>query len=150
MGGDAEMMDATPAAVPKAMAQAPWVEKYRPRVVKDVASQAEVVRVLEQAMASGNMPHCLFYGPPGTGKTTCALAICKQLYGPELVKTRVKELNASDERGISVVRDKVKTFASLAVGVPDPGYPSPPYKICLLYTSPSPRDRTRSRMPSSA
>ena len=29
----------------------------------------------------------------------------------------------------------------------------PPYdasKVCLLYTSPSPRDRTRSRMPSSA
>ena len=126
------MMDATPAAMPKAMAQAPWVEKYRPRVVKDVASQAEVVRVLEQAMVSGNMPHCLFYGPPGTGKTTCALAICKQLYGPELVKTRVKELNASDERGISVVRDKIKTFASLAVGVPDPGYPSPPYKILIL------------------
>ena len=25
-----------------------------------------------------------------------------------------------------------------------------PYKGCLLYTSPSPRDRTRSRMPSSA
>ena len=24
------------------------------------------------------------------------------------------------------------------------------YKSCLLYTSPSPRDRTRSRMPSSA
>ena len=24
------------------------------------------------------------------------------------------------------------------------------FKICLLYTSPSPRDRTRSRMPSSA
>eukprot|EP00657_Telonema_sp_P-1_P008192 TRINITY_DN28931_c0_g1_i2.p1 TRINITY_DN28931_c0_g1~~TRINITY_DN28931_c0_g1_i2.p1 ORF type:complete len:111 (-),score=25.16 TRINITY_DN28931_c0_g1_i2:95-427(-) len=26
----------------------------------------------------------------------------------------------------------------------------PPYSACLLYTSPSPRDRTRSRMPSSA
>ena len=25
-----------------------------------------------------------------------------------------------------------------------------PYKICLLYTSPSPRDRQKSRMPSSA
>ena len=24
------------------------------------------------------------------------------------------------------------------------------YRVCLLYTSPSPRDRTRSRMPSSA
>ena len=26
----------------------------------------------------------------------------------------------------------------------------PHQKVCLLYTSPSPRDRTRSRMPSSA
>ena len=29
-------------------------------------------------------------------------------------------------------------------------FPSLRGKICLLYTSPSPRDRTRSRMPSSA
>ena len=29
-------------------------------------------------------------------------------------------------------------------------YSSEQYMICLLYTSPSPRDRTRSRMPSSA
>ena len=28
--------------------------------------------------------------------------------------------------------------------------PPPPPRPCLLYTSPSPRDRTRSRMPSSA
>ena len=31
-----------------------------------------------------------------------------------------------------------------------PHYESDPLYICLLYTSPSPRDRTRSRMPSSA
>ena len=31
-----------------------------------------------------------------------------------------------------------------------PRYGVPMSKICLLYTSPSPRDRTRSRMPSSA
>ena len=30
------------------------------------------------------------------------------------------------------------------------GYPGKRYYGCLLYTSPSPRDRTRSRMPSSA
>src|SRR5665811_1518981 len=29
-------------------------------------------------------------------------------------------------------------------------HPGHPYTVCLLYTSPSPRDRTRSRMPSSA
>jgi|Transcript_2008 replication factor C subunit 2/4 len=113
-------------------ANAPWVDKYRPRVVSDISSQKEVVQVLQSALESGNMPHCLFYGPPGTGKTTAALAICKQLYGPDLYKTRVKELNASDERGISVVRNKIKNFAGLAVGAPAPGYPSPPYKILIL------------------
>jgi replication factor C subunit 2/4 len=78
------------------------------------------------------MPHMLFYGPPGTGKTTCALAICRQLYGPDLFKSRVLELNASDERGISVVRNKIKGFASTAVGQAVPGYPCPPYKILIL------------------
>ena len=126
---DAEMKDATPVRV---VAHQPWVEKYRPKVVTDIASQEEVVQVLKTALETGNMPHCLFYGPPGTGKTTAALAICRQLYGPELFASRVKELNASDERGISVVRNKIKTFASLAVGAPAPGYPSPPYKILIL------------------
>lgn len=91
-----------------------------------------MVRTLEKALETANMPHMLFYGPPGTGKTTCALAICRQLFGPELFKTRVLELNASDERGISVVRNKIKGFASTAVGAPAPGYPSPPYKILIL------------------
>ena len=67
-------------------------------------------------------------GPPAPA----ALAIAREMYGPELVKTRVLELNASDERGISVVRDKIKTFASQAVGAPAPGYPSPPYKLIIL------------------
>eukprot|EP00775_Hariotina_reticulata_P013628 gene13628-13754_t len=110
----------------------PWVEKYRPRNVNEVAYQDEVVQTLKKSLETANLPHLLFYGPPGTGKTSTALAIARQLYGPELMKTRVMELNASDERGINVVRQKVKAFAAASVGQPVPGYPCPPYKLLIL------------------
>jgi replication factor C subunit 2/4 len=79
----------------------------------------------------------LFYGPPGTGKTSTVLALAKELYGPELMKSRVLELNASDERGISIVREKVKDFARMQLSnAPSAAYreryPCPPYKIIIL------------------
>lgn len=74
----------------------------------------------------------LFYGPPGTGKTSTILALARQLFGPELMKSRVLELNASDERGIGVVREKVKSFARMSVSQPVDGYACPPYKIVVL------------------
>lgn len=78
----------------------------------------------------------LFYGPPGTGKTSTILALAKQLYGPEMIKSRVLELNASDERGISIVREKVKNFARMQLTNPPRGYkdryPCPPFKIIIL------------------
>lgn len=83
----------------------------------------------------------LFYGPPGTGKTSTILALAKQLYGPELIHSRVLELNASDERGISIVREKVKDFARQQLSNPPSGpageeyrkkYPCPPFKIVIL------------------
>lgn len=78
----------------------------------------------------------LFYGPPGTGKTSTILALAKELYGPEFMKQRVLELNASDERGISIVREKVKDFARMQLTSPPPGYkerfPCPPFKIIIL------------------
>jgi replication factor C subunit 2/4 len=109
----------------------PWVEKYRPRTVEDVCHQEEAIATLKNALETGNLPHLLFYGPPGTGKTSAVSAMVRQMFGP-VVKDRVLELNASDERGIDVVREKIKVFAKLAVGGLPPGFTCPPLKIIVL------------------
>ncbi|CAG9333078.1 unnamed protein product [Blepharisma stoltei] len=93
----------------------PWVEKYRPQKIDELAHQEEIVNALQTSLSSGSLPHLLFYGPPGTGKTSAILAIAKQMFGPDLYKSRVLELNASDDRGINVVREKIKKFAQVAV-----------------------------------
>ncbi|ORZ02855.1 P-loop containing nucleoside triphosphate hydrolase protein [Syncephalastrum racemosum] len=110
----------------------PWVEKYRPKNMDDVASQEQVVKVLKKALHSENLPHLLFYGPPGTGKTSTILALANELFGPKLSKSRVLELNASDERGIQIVREKIKNFSRTTVTQIDSDHPSPPYKIVIL------------------
>lgn len=93
----------------------PWVEKYRPATIDEVAQQDEVIAALRTTVETGKLPNLLLYGPPGTGKTSVALALVQQLFGTSW-RQRVKELNASDERGISAVREKVKTFAQLSIG----------------------------------
>ncbi|KAG6335147.1 hypothetical protein ID866_3931 [Astraeus odoratus] len=115
----------------------PWVEKYRPKTIDDVSAQEHTVTVLRKALSSTNLPHMLFYGPPGTGKTSTILALARQLFGPDNFRNRVLELNASDERGIAVVREKVKAFArqtprAQTVASDGNTYPCPPYKIIIL------------------
>jgi len=110
----------------------PWVEKYRPQNIDEVMYQHEVKRMLKDTLKTNNLPHLLFYGPPGTGKTSTILAIAKELFGPKIYKQRVIELNASDERGINVVRNKIGRLAKLAIGSVDPDYPCPPYRIIIL------------------
>ncbi|KIM49448.1 hypothetical protein M413DRAFT_108587 [Hebeloma cylindrosporum] len=115
----------------------PWVEKYRPKTIDDVSAQEHTVAVLQKTLTSTNLPHMLFYGPPGTGKTSTILALSRQLFGPDNFRNRVLELNASDERGISIVREKIKNFArqtprAQTTASDGKVYPCPPYKIIIL------------------
>jgi len=93
-----------------------WVEKYRPKKLSEIAGQKEVIERLKSYVSKKNMPNMLFAGPPGIGKTTAALALAYELFG-EAWGANFLELNASDERGIDVVRGKIKEFArSVPIG----------------------------------
>lgn len=89
------------------------IEKYRPQKLDDIVGQDKIVRKLKRYVRSGNMPHQLYAGPPGVGKTSSALCLAIELYG-NAWKADFKELNASDSRGIDVIRDVVRGFASVS------------------------------------
>ncbi|KNH03659.1 replication factor C subunit 2 [Perkinsela sp. CCAP 1560/4] len=120
----------------------PWVEKYRPKTLESISSQEEVVNALKAAIDNYEkvctLPHLLLHGPAGTGKTTTALALSRQLFGedPEILAMRVLELNASDDRGIHVVREKIKKFSRNVIheGAAIPGTKKimPPFKVIIL------------------
>ncbi|HYY91057.1 MAG TPA: replication factor C small subunit [Candidatus Dormibacteraeota bacterium] len=102
-----------------------WTEKYRPKTLNEIIDEEEIVARLQEFVKRETMPHCLFAGPPGTGKTTAALCLARDLFG-ERFQDVFMELNASDERGIDVVRTTVKEFARMA------SLSSVPFKILVL------------------
>lgn len=96
----------------------PWVEKYRPRVLDDVVGNEETVARLKIIARDGNLPHMIISGFPGIGKTTSVHCLANEMLGPELCKEAVLELNASDDRGIDVVRGRIKQFAQKKLNLP--------------------------------
>jgi replication factor C subunit 2/4 len=105
-----------------------WVEKYRPENLQEISSQSGVIESLKNTLATKNIPHLIFFGPSGCGKTSTILALGKELFGSNYTE-RIIELNASDERGINVIRDKIKKYAKQSVkDIKD----APPWKIIIL------------------
>ncbi len=103
-----------------------WVEKYRPQKLSDIVNQTEIIGSLEALIKDPtDMPHLMFSGSAGVGKTTTALCVARQILG-DYAKDYTLELNASDERGIGMVREKVKKFSRFA------GMAEVPFKIIIL------------------
>lgn len=90
----------------------PWVEKYRPSTLDDLVSHEDIIKTVSKFIQEDQVPHLLFYGPPGTGKTSTILACARLLYSAAQMSSTVLELNASDDRGIGIVRGPILTFAS--------------------------------------
>jgi len=111
----------------------PWIEKYRPLNIREIKQDDNIINLLKNSIAGKNITHFLFYGPPGTGKTSAILALGREIF-KEKYRERVIEFNASDDRGINAVREKIcnearKTIMELTSL---DGTPIPPYKIVIL------------------
>ena len=108
------------------MSEQLWLEKYRPKRLDEVVGNSQILETLRELAKENNFPNLILSGPPGCGKTTSILALCREILGEHFSEATI-ELNASDERGINVVREKIKIFAERMVRLP-PGK----HKVVIL------------------
>ena len=106
-----------------------WTEKYRPQKLEEIVNQKDIIKGITSLVRNADLPHMLFSGPAGVGKTTAALCIAREILGDEWRKNTL-ELNASDERGIKMVRERVKEFAASVKLATDRDFGKP--KIIIL------------------
>jgi len=84
------------------------VEKYRPSKLDNYVGNENIKKSISKYIEQNDIQNLIFYGPAGTGKTTLAKICVQNLDCDHLY------INASDERGIETIRDKVSSFASVA------------------------------------
>jgi replication factor C small subunit len=85
-----------------------WVEKYRSQNLSTYVGNEQIKGTISKYLEQNDIQNFIFYGPAGTGKTTLAKLIVNNLNCDYLY------INASDERGIDTIRDKVQGFSSVA------------------------------------
>jgi len=107
----------------------PWSEKYRPGIINDIIYHKQITNTITNYFKTNNLPHLLFYGPPGTGKTSAIVAIAKHYYKEDF-DNMILILNASEERGIETVRNRIKQFV-ICKGLPDSAS-TPLFKLIIL------------------
>ncbi len=107
----------------------PWSEKYRPCTIENVIYHEKIIKTIVNYLDANKLPHLLFYGPPGTGKTSSILAVAKHYYGEDF-NNMVLVLNASEERGIETVRNRIKQFVTTC-GLAE-NESTPKFKLIIL------------------
>ena len=91
-----------------------WVEKWRPTNFDGIVLDPLNKQILKNIINTSYFPNLLFYGPPGTGKTTTIINLVNAYQ--EILNQKHKglmiHLNASDERGIDIIRNQINQFVN--------------------------------------
>ena len=91
-----------------------WMEKYRPKQFENIVLDPLNRQILNNIIETTYFPNLLFYGPPGTGKTTTIINLINSYQTKLNIKNKdlVIHLNASDERGIDIIRNQINLFVN--------------------------------------
>lgn len=92
----------------------PFVELYRPTNFDDIVLDPLNRKILNTIIETGYFPNLLLYGPPGTGKTTTIINLINAYQNKQNNKNKdlIIHLNASDERGIDIIRNQINSFVN--------------------------------------
>lgn len=83
-----------------------WVEKYRPKTIKDCILPDNLKQTFQEFVNQDNIPNLLLTGGPGVGKTTVAKAMLEEIRADYIV------INGSMNGNIDTLRNEIKDFAS--------------------------------------
>ncbi|ETV93822.1 hypothetical protein H310_12385 [Aphanomyces invadans] len=67
-----------------------WVDAHRPTSLDRLDFHPNISERLKRLASSEELPHLLIYGPSGAGKKTRVMALLRELYGPNALKTRLE------------------------------------------------------------